>query len=121
MKSPIKLLITLLAFSMGALAPLSAQEKKGRRADRAADALVERLDQAVGLTADQKAKIKEIYTKNMEKARDASPEDRRAIMQAQRDGVRAVLTPEQHKKFDEVPQGKGGKGGGKGGRKKSDN
>jgi Spy/CpxP family protein refolding chaperone len=119
MKSPIKLLITLLAFSMGALAPLSAQEKKGRGGNP--DAQVERLDQAVGLTADQKAKIKEIYTKNMEKARDASPEDRRAIMQAQRDGVRAVLTPEQHKKFDEMPQGKGGKGGGKGGRKKSDN
>lgn len=117
MKSPIKLLITLLAFSIGALVPLNAQEKKGRGGNP--DAMVERLDKAVGLTADQKAKIKDIYTKNMEKARDASPEDRRAIMQGQRDQVRAALTPEQQKKFDEMPQGKGGKGGG--GRKKNDN
>lgn len=120
MKSPIKVFIALLAFSVGAAVSVNAQEKKGRGAMNP-DAQVERIDQAVGLTADQKAKIKEIYTKNMEKARDASPEDRRAIMQGQRDQVRAVLTPEQQKKFDEMPQGKGGKGGGKGGRKKSDN
>lgn len=119
MKSPLKLLITLLAFSVGAAVSVNAQEKKGRGGMNP-DAQVERIDQAVGLTADQKAKIKEIYTKNMEKARDASQEDRRAIMQGQRDQVRAVLTPEQQKKFDEMPQGRGGKGG-KGGRKKSDN
>lgn len=112
MKSP-KIILTLLAFGLAAFAStLNAAEKKGKGGGMNPDAMVERLDQAVTLTADQKTKIKDIYAKNMEKMRDAQGQDRRAVMQAQRDEIRAVLTPEQQKKFDDMPQrgGKGGKG-----------
>jgi Spy/CpxP family protein refolding chaperone len=87
-------------------------ERKGKGGRMNAEQMIERLDQAVGgLTADQKAKIKDIVTANMEKAKGAAPEDRGAIMQGQRDQIRAVLTADQQKKFDEMPQR--GPGGGK--------
>jgi Spy/CpxP family protein refolding chaperone len=116
MKSTVKIVLSLLAFGVAAFAPsLNAAEKKGKGGGMNADAMVDRIDQAVTLTADQKAKIKDIYAKNMEKMREAQGQDRRAIMEAQRAEVRAVLTPEQQKKFDDMPQGqRGGKGGGKG-------
>ncbi|MEY4938324.1 MAG: hypothetical protein RIQ93_59 [Verrucomicrobiota bacterium] len=123
MKSSLKLLITLLAFGVAAFATsLNAAEKKGKGGGMNAEAMVDRIDQAVTLTADQKTKITAIYTKNMEKMREAQGQDRRAIMEAQQAEIRALLTADQQAKFDAMPQGqRGGKGGGKGGKgKKSD-
>jgi Spy/CpxP family protein refolding chaperone len=65
----------------------------------------------IDLTAEQEAKIKAIYAK----LADVPQEERRAKMQETREAVRAVLTPEQQKKFDEIR----GRGPG-GGRKKSE-
>eukprot|EP00456_Euglypha_rotunda_P017677 TRINITY_DN16101_c0_g1_i4.p2 TRINITY_DN16101_c0_g1~~TRINITY_DN16101_c0_g1_i4.p2 ORF type:complete len:115 (-),score=39.68 TRINITY_DN16101_c0_g1_i4:22-366(-) len=106
-----KALLAVLALGV-ASAPLSqAQEKKGR-GNMSPEQRIEQLETAVGsLSADQKAKIKDIYTKSAEKAKDAAQEDRMQIMQDARKEVRAVLTPDQQKKFDEMPQG--GRGGGK--------
>jgi Spy/CpxP family protein refolding chaperone len=78
--------------------------KKGGGGRMNPDQMVARLDEALTLTADQKTKIKDLMTANMEKAKDAAPEERRTIMQGQRDQIRALLTPEQQKKFDDMPQ-----------------
>lgn len=98
-------------FAVASTSLVNAQEKKGRGA-QTAEQRIERIEQAVGtLTADQKKKITDIYAKSAEKIASATQETRGEVMQAIQKEVRAVLTPEQQKKFDEMPQG--GRGGGK--------
>ena len=99
------------------------QEQGGRGQMPSPEARVEQLDKALSLTDEQKTKIKEIYTKAGEEMRAAMKEgggDREAArgkmmerMRATRDQVRAVLTDEQKKKFDEMPQRGGGDQGGR--------
>jgi len=103
---------------------LQAQDEKKGRGGRGGGMMmtVERLEEAVGkLSAEQKPKIEAILAKvreQMQGLQNASQEDRRAkmteIMQASRTEIRAVLTPEQAKKYDEMAaQGRGQGGGGR--------
>lgn len=68
------------------------------------DQMVAHLDEALSLTADQKAKIKDIYVKAREEIQATAPEERREkmmeVMKSTHDQVRAALTPEQQTKFD---------------------
>ncbi len=119
-----KLLVSAIA--VGALASttlLQAQEEKkgkgggGRGGMGSPEQMVQRLDEAVQLTAEQKTKITAIYAKSREKMQ-ALPEDQRMekgreIMASIRTEVRAVLTAEQQKKFDEMTPGRGQGGQGK--------
>jgi Spy/CpxP family protein refolding chaperone len=109
MKS-LKVCLALVTLSLFASAPLAhAQEKKGAMSP---EQRIERIEHAVGtLTADQKAKIKDILTAAQEEMRNTPKEERKSKMTETNQKVRAVLTPEQQKKFDEMPQG--GPGGGK--------
>lgn len=103
MKS-LKVLASVLALGLVAAAPMAnAQQKKGGQPTP--EQQVERVEQAVGsLTADQKAKITAIYQKAREKMQGVPKEERKekmgAMMKETRDEVRAVLTPDQQKKFD---------------------
>jgi len=88
--------------------------KGGGRGMMSPDERVAQIDKAVTLTADQKAKIKDILTKEMDEMKALSPEERRGkmreSMKATHDAVRAVLTADQQTKFDAMPQpGRGGK------------
>lgn len=110
MKS-LKALIAVLALGVAASAPLQAQEKKGQMSP---EQYIERVEQAVGsLTDAQKAKIKDIVAKSQEAMKGIPKEERKekggAMQKKQREDVRAVLTAEQQKKFDAMPQGGGGK------------
>ncbi len=101
---------------------VNAQEKKGRGM-MTAEQRIEQIEQAVGsLSADQKKKISAVYASMAEKMQGLSQEERREkgmeLMASARKDVRAILTPDQQKKFDAMPQG--GRGGG-GGKKKSEN
>jgi hypothetical protein len=97
---------------------LQAQDQKkgqGGRGMPTAEQQIERIEQAVGtLSAEQKTKLKGIYAKMAEKMQAIPQEERREkgmeIFQATRKEVRAVLTPEQQKKYDEMPQGRGQSG-----------
>jgi Spy/CpxP family protein refolding chaperone len=113
MKSSVKVILAALALSTAAFVSTgSAQEKKGRGGGMS----VERLEQAVGsLTAEQKTKIEGIIAKSREAMQGAQgdQEKMREVMTKQRADIRAVLTAEQQKKFDDMPQG------GKGGKKKN--
>jgi Spy/CpxP family protein refolding chaperone len=116
-----KLFISAVAVAALSTSAVQAQEKKGR-GPQTPEQQIERLEGAVGsLSADQKAKLKDIYAKAAEKMQAIPQEERREkmgeMMQATRKEVRAVLTAEQQKKFDEMPAGRG-QGGGK---KKKDN
>jgi hypothetical protein len=96
------------------------------------DAQVQRLNGAVTMTDEQKAKVLAIYkdeATKLQALRDdtkLTPEARMAKMQeiqtATRASVRALLTADQQKKFDAMPAGgaggrgnRGGQGGGGGG------
>ncbi len=90
-------------------------ERKGPRGGwMSPEVRVAQIDKAVGgLTDDQKAKIKDIFTKAADQMKDLAPEDRREkgreIMQSTHEQVRAVLTADQQTKFDAMPQrGPGG-------------
>lgn len=76
---------------------------------------MKQLDEKLSLTADQKAQINAIWDKAEQDARAArddaaatAKEERRAKMRegmkAVREQVRGVLTPEQQKVFDTMPQ-----------------
>jgi Spy/CpxP family protein refolding chaperone len=68
--------------------------------------MVQRLDQALELTDDQKAKITDISKKQAEQMQ-ALRDEMRAKMQdlekARHDQIRALLTADQQKKFDAMP------------------
>jgi Spy/CpxP family protein refolding chaperone len=97
----------------------------GRGAMMSPEARVEQLDKALTLTAEQKTKITAIYTKSAEEMRaamrdgggdrEAAREKMMAAMQKTRGEVRALLTDEQKKKFDDMPQRGGGDQGGRSG------
>lgn len=117
-----KLLVVAIAFAaVFSTSLLQAQDqKKGRGGGMGMT--VERIEEAVGkLSAEQKTKIEGILAKvreQMQGLQGASQEDRQAkmreIMQSSRTQIRAVLTPEQAKKYDEMAaQGRGQGGGGK--------
>lgn len=117
-----KLLVVAIAFAaVFSTSLLQAQDqKKGRGGGMGMT--VERIEEAVGkLSAEQKTKIEGILAKvreQMQGLQGASQEDRQAkmreIMQSSRTQIRAVLTPEQAKKYDEMAtQGRGQGGGGR--------
>jgi len=105
------------------LTPTAAAPFQGRQqmspADRA-KAMTDRLDQAVKLTADQKTQVSAIYEKAAaaeQAAFSAGGDDAmanfRTIASKATADVKALLTPEQLKKF---PAGRGGRrAGGNGG------
>jgi hypothetical protein len=90
--------------------------------------LVQRLDAAVKLTDDQKAKVTDIYKKAQTDAqalrggggggggRGEGMAKLQEIMKTAHDDVRALLTADQQKKFDAMPPppGPGGRGGRRG-------
>lgn len=116
-----KLILSAVAIAaIASTSTLQAQDekKKGGRGGGmpTVEQRIERIEQAVGsLNEQQKTKIKAIYAKMSEKMQAIPQEERREkmgeIMQSTQKEVRAVLTAEQQKKFDEMPQG--GRGGGK--------
>ena len=129
MKSSLRNLLAVLALGAAVLPLVSVAqdapppEKRGpggpgggRGRMMTPEQQVERLDKAVTLTADQKTTITAIY-KDAAAAMEAIPaEERREKMmemgKATREKVRAALTEEQQKKFDEMPMpGRGGPGG----------
>ena len=95
------------------------------------DERVAQLDKALTLTEEQKTKIKDIYTKSGEEMRAVFREsggDREAarnkmmeLMRKTREDIRALLTDEQKKKFDELPQRGAGDQGGRGRGKRGGN
>lgn len=120
--------LLVCAIAVGAIASVSvlhAQDQKkgrggagGRGGMMSAEQRIERLEEGVGkLTDDQKARIKDIYAKSAEKMQGLSQDERREkgmeILRESGQQVRAVLTAEQQKKYDEMmAQMRGGRGGG---------
>ena len=117
----LKILVSLLALAAVPLVQAQAEKTpsaEGRKGGGggSTDAQVERIDAAVTLTADQKAKVQAILTSSQEKVQALPQEERRAkrgeLRQAANAEVRALLTPKQQKKFDAMPapQSGGSKG-----------
>jgi hypothetical protein len=118
-----KKLLLVCAFVIGVSAVSFAQ---GRQQQTPAQQL-DRLKTAVtGITDDQATKITAIYTtsaKSMDSLRTAANGDRDAMREkmmpmraATNAKIKAVLTADQAKQFDAMPQrGRGGNGGGGGG------
>lgn len=79
-----------------------------------ADARLARLTEQLSLTDEQKPKVKaalEAQTKEMAGLRDLAPEERRAKGMAAREEMtkkmKTILTEEQFKKYEALPQGRG--------------
>jgi len=147
MKTPLKLVLLLAGVAALSTPLVRAEDSANPPADRpergpggpggrrGPGAMMERAAKMLGLTDDQKAQWKEIGEQEraaMEPIfsdQSLSREDRRAKMMELRKGYaeqrRAVLTPEQQQKFDEMQakmreRGPRGEGGERGPRKPKD-
>jgi hypothetical protein len=109
-----------------------AQGKKGGRGGRGMMSPEQRLaaiDTAVTLTADQKPKVTAILEKaqtDMAAARDAAAGDRAAMMEKMQGinkqvnaDIKALLTADQQKKFDDYIASQPAPGGRRGGKKQN--
>ncbi len=121
MKVSFKSVIMALAVGLAIVPAISFAQPPGGggggRGQQTPEQQITRLETAVGtLTADQKTKITAIYTKAAADMQALAPEDRRGkggeMRMATAKEVRALLTPEQQTKFDAMPQGGRGQGGG---------
>lgn len=133
MKSSLRSFIRVLALgaallpatSMAQNGPAPAEKRggPGGGARMGFEQMVARLDEAVTLTAEQKTKVTAIYQEQMAAMQAIPQEERREKMReamaATREKIRALLTPEQAKKFDDMSApGRGGPGGPGGEKKK---
>lgn len=106
----ISLLLTLvLGMSLGILADEllwdrpEDQSQHGRR--EGGDHLLTKLERELKLTPDQKVRVEKVLAANRQKARDYSKETRKVyakLRQEFRQEIRAVLSPEQRARFDEM-------------------
>lgn len=88
--------------------------ERGTKLEQARERRMEKLDGALKLSADQKAKIEAIWEKAEERTAEIREKnglrkrkqrrELRGVMQETRAEVRAVLTPEQQKIFDAMPR-----------------
>src|SRR4051812_15705485 len=83
-----------------------------RAAGPSLEVRVSRLDQLVGLTADQKTRVADVF-KREDAELQAMPAEQRAgkgmeVRQDSRGRVRALLTPDQQRVYDRTPSGRGG-------------
>ena len=102
-------LAALIATSASVFAEDEKPKAPERPAARAPGERLKMLTEKLGLTEEQQGKIKEIFAKNMPKAKEVredaalSQEDKRAKMmelrKAEAEEIRAVLTPEQQEKM----------------------
>jgi len=96
-----KKLVLMIAMFVGVTA--FAQERKMEQKRMSAEDKVERLTKELDLTAEQQAKVKEIYAKKAENKKAKRTEvmtTRKAENDAFDKELRSVLTPEQNKKLD---------------------
>ncbi|MSU22536.1 MAG: hypothetical protein EXS32_01815 [Opitutus sp.] len=121
MKLTLKTLIAAVALGVAALPAISSAQAEGKKGEGKGQRMtpeqqVTRLEEAVGsLSAEQKTKITAIYTKVSEQMQGLAQEDRQTkgaeLRAAANKEVRAVLTADQQKKFDDMPApGRGGGG-----------
>ena len=115
----VKILISVLTLGVLAfVSTASAQEKGKGRGQMTPEARITSIEEAVGkLTADQKTKITAILEKSAKDMAAVAAEDRQTkgmeLRNASNKEIRAVLTGDQQTKFDAMPQGGRGGGGGK--------
>ncbi len=93
-------------------APAATETPKGPIAGRAPGERLKEMSEKLGLTEEQKGKIKTIFEANMPKFKELradtalSAEDRRtkslALRKSEMEEIRAVLTPEQQEKMKEL-------------------
>lgn len=127
-----KLLLSLPLAILLATSSLFAQDDKPKRprAGGAAERL-KVMSEKLGLTEDQKGKIKEVFAKNAEKTKAIrtdtalAKEDKRAklieIRKGELEEVRGILTPEQQDKWKEMRAKRGEKQGKIGKKRKAAN
>jgi periplasmic protein CpxP/Spy len=134
MKASLKLIVSILALGFAGAslaqaadeAPKSDQPAKGPRPERGemrgnAQNRVKEISEQLGLTEDQKTKVADILKASAGdfKAARGDREKMVELMKAQREQIRAVLTPEQQTKFDSMKQ-EGRRAGGKPNGKRGD-
>ena len=125
----ISLIAVLAAATVLSYSPtLSAQEKKdtpkreggGQGGGDFVKQRMDRLNEELKLTDEQKPKVEALLKAQAEKMRglrDATPEERREKMQASREEMgkkmKEILTTEQYEKYQKMPAPGRGQGGGK--------
>lgn len=111
-----------LAMTIMCVSAQPPQDNRGPRGPMTAEQMVQRLDQQLKLSDEQKAKLTEVYTKQFddmkkmfESGERPEPEEMKAIFEKNEAAVKAVLNDEQKAKYDEMRKNRQGGPGGPGG------
>lgn len=121
----LSLIVALVLGSLMACSIATAQEskdsskqdtqKKGK-AFYTPEQRLERMSTQLTLTDEQKPKVKALLEETSKKMQDLAPEDRRekgrAIREEETTKLKAILTPDQFTKYQEMSQRRGNKGSG---------
>lgn len=90
-----KLVVLLLMF--GSILTFAQNPKKKMSSEEAVEKRLEKMSEALDLTPDQQAKLKDLFLAQAQKQKEAKAEK-----EAFREQVKAVLTPEQQEKMKEM-------------------
>ncbi len=108
MKTSVKLVLTLITLGLSAASPYAqAAEKPARAAQRVKAATEEHdkmLTEKLKLTAEQQEKLATIRKAQAEQLKAVRGDRTKMadVLKTGREQVRAILTPEQQKEFDEI-------------------
>ncbi len=111
--------LVVMVLALTSTAQAAGKDESGaNRWEQKREQRMERLDEALQLSAEQKARIEAIWRKAEADAEDIRDKgalrkrkqrrEWREVMQEARAQVRAVLTPEQQKIFDAMPRERNG-------------
>ena len=117
MKTPVKLIVSILALGLAASftraadeAPKADKPAKGERGEMRGNIQerMKEISEKLALTEEQKTKIADIFKAGAAERKEIHGDRAKAaeFMKSQREQIRAVLTPEQQAKFDAMKQGR---------------
>lgn len=96
-----KIMLMLFVVAMASVNVMAQDDKDGKKSpEERADMMIKKMTKDLVLTADQQAKMKALILKN-EQEREARKKEEKARKEKMHAEMKAILTAEQYKKFEQ--------------------
>lgn len=96
-----KIILMVFVVAMASVNVMAQDDKDGKKSpEERADMMIKKMTKELVLTADQQTKMKALILKN-EQEREARKKEEKARREKMHAEMKAILTPEQFKKFEQ--------------------